>query len=45
MTPLIEAAVSVHELFLAYVEAGFSESQAIRLCAAVIQASAGGETP
>jgi hypothetical protein len=32
LAPLREAAVALHELFRAYQEAGFTESQALALC-------------
>jgi hypothetical protein len=39
LTALVEAAAQVHEMFLAYLKVGFTESQAIYLVAAVLTAS------
>lgn len=39
ITALAAAAASTHEMFRAYLEAGFSESQALYLTAACITAS------
>jgi hypothetical protein len=38
MTMLAEASAAIHEMFLAYVKAGFTESQALYLTAAVATA-------
>lgn len=44
-TPLREAAVSSHELFVAYVDAGFTEAQAMQLLIGLMAASAGSIPP
>jgi hypothetical protein len=31
LSPLLDAAVQAHELFLSFIEAGFTEEQAIKL--------------
>lgn len=36
MTELLESAVSLHELYLSYVEAGFTEQQALYLIGQVL---------
>lgn len=36
LTPLAEGAAQLHELFRAYVEAGFTEAQAIDLIARIV---------
>ena len=43
MTPLMEGSIAVHETFVSYVKAGFTEAQAMQLMAAHIAASGGGE--
>lgn len=40
VTSLAEGAAQLHELFVAYLEAGFTERQALYLLGQVIQASA-----
>lgn len=37
--PLAEAAISLHELFKAYIDAGFTEGQAMFLIAVLLQDS------
>jgi hypothetical protein len=37
ITELAAAAVQLHELFRAYVDAGFTEPQAMQLCVALLQ--------
>ncbi|MER6601210.1 MULTISPECIES: hypothetical protein [Streptomyces] len=44
ITVLAAAAVHLHEMHQAYVEAGFTEQQALELVKAVIVASVGGGT-
>ncbi|MCQ1575364.1 hypothetical protein [Streptomyces parvus] len=44
ITALAAAAVQLHEMHQAYVEAGFTEQQALELVKAVIVASIGGGT-
>lgn len=39
ITALIQAAVSLHEMYTSYVHAGFTEEQALRLVTAVLTAS------
>lgn len=39
-TPLAEAAFSTHELFVAYIQAGFTEAQAMQLLIGLMTASA-----
>lgn len=34
------AAVGLHELFLSYIEAGFTRAEAFELCKAIMQATA-----
>ena len=36
LTPLVQAASQAHELFLAFVEAGFTEEQAIKLVIGIL---------
>ena len=43
--PLLAAAVMAHELFRSYVEAGFTESQALYLIGQVLTASVRGQQP
>jgi hypothetical protein len=40
ITALVQAAASVHEMFLAYLAAGFTEQQALYLIAQVLAAGA-----
>jgi len=42
MQAMAEAAVGMHEIFLAYVEAGFSPQQAVYLVGVMLTASLGG---
>lgn len=42
MTSLAEGAASLHELFMAYVNAGFSRDEALRITIGIITASFGG---
>lgn len=42
LTELAAGAVQLHELFLAQVEAGFTEPQAMQIVIAVLTASMGG---
>ncbi|MFE7485447.1 hypothetical protein [Streptomyces sp. NPDC057552] len=44
MTELAAAAVQLHEMYQAYVGAGFTEQQALELTKAVIVANIGGGT-
>ena len=39
-TPLGEAAVSMHELFIEYIRAGFTRTEALQLVVAQVQAAA-----
>ena len=41
LTPLAEGASQMHELYEAYVDAGFSQEQAFALILAVVQISLG----
>lgn len=43
MTPLAQSASQMHELYLQYVAAGFTEAQALELVKAVIIGSLGGK--
>lgn len=43
LTELVAGAALQHELFSAYIDAGFTETQAIKLIAALITAGAGGD--
>ena len=43
MTPLMEGSIAVHETFVCYVDAGFTEEQAMQLMVAHIAASGGGK--
>ena len=38
---VLEAAIAMHELFLSYQAAGFSENQALYLCAQAVRPTAG----
>lgn len=42
LTQLAEGAAQVHELFLAYVSAGFTRPEALHLVTAMVVASTGG---
>lgn len=42
ITPLAEGAAQLHELYLSYVAAGFTEEQALRLVMAFLSAAAQG---
>jgi hypothetical protein len=42
ITELAAGAAQVHELYTAYVDAGFTESQALRLVISILTAGAGG---
>lgn len=42
LAELAAAAAQLHELFLSYVHAGFTENQALRIVIGVITGSAGG---
>lgn len=44
ITDLAAGAAQVHELFLAYVEAGFTEPQALSLVKTVLAAALGGNS-
>ncbi len=44
ITQLAAAAVQLHEAYLAYIEAGFTEQQAFALTRAILIASLGGTT-
>ncbi|MEV8637779.1 hypothetical protein AB0395_39645 [Streptosporangium sp. NPDC051023] len=44
ITQLAQGAAQLHELFMAYVNAGFTESQALYLIGQMIQASIRGAT-
>jgi len=44
ITQLAAAAAQVHELYISYIEAGFTEAQAFDLIKTILAAGAGGAT-
>lgn len=42
ITLLAQAAIQMHELYRAYVDAGFTQDQAMHLVIAIMQANTGG---
>ena len=43
VTELAQMAIQMHELYVTYVDAGFTDAQAMQLLCAHVQASAGGK--
>ena len=45
ITPLTAGAAQLHELYTSYVQAGFTEPQAMQILCTILKAKAGGGQP